>query len=630
MYRMCLLLALAGCGAKAAPKSVVPPAFRGSSSALGEAPAVAFLHRDTTFILVAANPAALDRATGWMALLRGQRADLPDLAELASAGVALDKPAGLALVDPRHDTWVAFATVADPDRLTDWIATRARGDGGAVRPSRAGEATVFLPGDDAGRAAVLRGDQILFLRTDGGTSTRDLAAVRLAALEAADSVVETDDYRNLERALDFGRDAAVYVSASWLAAGGGADVERALVLEERVAAALGAAREQNDPATAAALERQLAMVRQIAAAAARAERYRLEVGGQLGPIAIGFELTGDQLRVAAVARPAIDSAVARLLPGTRAPHPLAGAITRPAFVASAHFDPEALRELVGGWLASRGSSLDRLREAARGIGVDLDGGLLHNLTGELLFAVAGGPNRALDVTAAAGVSDPARARTLVARLGASAAAAPDGEAAIVDAGLGAPLRLAEVGGRLVASTQPALTRPLDDGAAADTLAAARLILAGWMMLGGNAPDVPPPRLIALRPDDHPAELSTAYLGLRGKLDAERARLDELRHEHDIATATHRRNLGVIVGHLELTIERDGPLYRGFGRLVSPAGTVTATARDLSDAARREAADDERRTAELADRQSDIDALERELERLRRADIDAFEKSRPPR
>lgn len=616
-----LVALAAACGSPpAAPTAPTRPGFATTS-----APALRYLYRDTAAVVLARSPRELDRQLGWGVLVDALGIEL-SLDELGAGGIDLDHPVGVAAIDPSTGTVAAFARVTDGARALAWVTELGRGRGVSLSRSRSAGADILLPESDLGLAIVGRGDSLIVITTDGPPSIRDLAAVRVASLDASDSVAETEGFRRVMPAVPHSAALVAFVDLERLTAVMAAPTDAELRIRDLIAESERRLRHTTGQ-DRVSIEHQLEILRTLADAATRQRELSTQVVGALGAIGLGATFTATDLILHAVSSPAPGTLPDRLIGRTARPLRLSQAVdAAPLLLIEAATEPRALLELLDLWLGARGSQRAAIDAAVQeATGRDLGHDLYDNLSGELGVAItADGPlsldpdvlRDRLELIVSAGVRHPDRASQLVAAVGGGS----EGRARMAWPGF-KPLHLAVTGDALVAATDPAA---IDRLAAAkpSVSASARIVLDGWLvaLLGSGEPAAP--RRVELRPDGDPAPLSPRYQALAAELEQAQNQLAERVAGYARADLERRLAIGAQLGTLTATLRRESSLVLAEGTLRSPAGTPTAA---LERVARGLAEGRDARARFEADRaalQATIDRLAKELDQTRAADIQA--------
>lgn len=598
------------------PPTPKPPAAGFATAAV---PALGYLYRDTATVLVARSPRALDQQVGLGVLgtIIGFELSLEALGE---AGLDPERPVGIATIDPSTGTVAAFAQITDGARTLAWVQGQAAARGVTLTRSRSADADILLPDGDLGLAVVVRGDSLVVLTTSGPPSVRDLAAVRVASLDAADSVAESEGFRRVMPGVPASAAIAAYVDFERLTAVMAAPSDTELRVRDLIAES-ERRRHETTGDERLAIERQLEILRALAEGASRQRKLSTDVLGALGGVGIGATFGDGVVRLHAVASPAPGTLPDRLLARTERPLRLAQVIdARPLLLIDGAAEPGALLELLDLWLGARGTeraAIDRAVEEATGRNLGHD--LYDNLTGDLGVAItADGPlsldpavlRDRLELLVTAGVGHTERAAQLVAAAG--------GDGTLAWPGF-KPLHLGVTGNQLVAATDPAARERLGQGAA-PVRAIARITLDGWLVALLVSDDPPAPRLVELRPDGNPTPLSPRYQALAAELERAQNELTELVATYARAALERRLALGAAAGSLTLTLRRDDSMVALEGTVSAPAGGPRASLARLA-----EGLDEHRRArAQLeADRsalQATIDRVAKELDQTRAADI----------
>ncbi|HUH04023.1 MAG TPA: hypothetical protein VML75_18630 [Kofleriaceae bacterium] len=617
-----LIAVMAACGSpRAAPTAPTGPGF-----ATDDAPALRYLYRDTVAVVLARSPREVDRQLGWGVIASALGRELP-LDELSDAGIDLDRPVGVAAIDPSSGTVAAFAQVTDGGRALAWVTEQSRDRGVALSPSRSAGADILLPDSDLGLAVVRRGDSLIVITTEGPPSVRDLAAVRVASLDAGDSIAETEGFRRVMPAVPAAAALAAFIDLERLTTvmAGPTDAElqvRDLIAESehRLRHATGQDR--------VSIEHQLEILRTVADASTRQRELSTRVVGALGGVGLGASFGATEVMLHAVSSPAPGTLPDRLLGRTERPLRLSQAVdAAPLLLIEATAEPRALLELLDLWLGARGGQRATIDAAVQeATGRDLGHDLYDNLSGELGVAItADGPlsldpdvlRDRLELLASAGVRHTDRAAQLVAAVGDGGGS---GRARMAWPGF-KPLHLAVVAGQLVATTDPAAIDRLA-GASAPVSASARIVLDGWLvaLLGSREP--PAPRRVEQRPDGDPTPLSPRYQALAAELEQAQNQLAERVADHARTDLERRLALGAQVGTLTATIRRQDTLVLAEGTLRSLAGTPKAAIEQLARGLGESRDARARFEADRAGLEATINRLAKELDRTRAADIQA--------
>jgi hypothetical protein len=616
-----LIAVTAACGSRpAAPSVPASPGF-----AAGDVPALRYLYRDTAAVVLARSPRELDRQLGWGVVATALGIDL-SLDELGAAGIDLDRPVGLAAIDPSSGTVAAFARVTDRGRALAWVTQQARRRGVTLSPSRSAGADLLLPDSDLGLAIVRRGDSLIVIATDGPPSVRDLAAVRVASLDAGDSIGETEGFHRVMPAVPRSAALAAFVDFERLTTMMAAPTDAELRVRDLIAESERRLRHATGQ-DRVSIEHQREILRTLADAATRQRQLSTQVIGALGGVGLGATIGTADATVHAVGSPAPGTLPDRLIGRTERPLRLSQAIdAQPLLLIEAATEPRALLELLDLWLGARGSQRAAIDAAVReATGRDLGHDLYDNLSGELGVAITtDGPlsldpdvlRDRLELIVSAGVRHSDRAAQLVAAVGDGRA----GRATMEWPGF-KPLHLAVTGDQLVAATDP---DAIDRLAAtqAPVSATARIVLDGWLvaLLGSGEP--PAPRRIELRPDGDPTPLSPRYQALAGELHQTQNQLAERVADQARTDLERRLALGAQVGSLTATLRREESLVLAEGTLRSPAGTPKAALERLVRGLGEARAARARFETDRAALEATIDRLARELDQTRAADIQA--------
>jgi hypothetical protein len=506
-----LAVALLGAcgGARRAPASPAPPAYRGQTPVLLTARAVSMLPADTWFVLAAASPRGLATALRWPESLRAHGtlrdelaaatraiagADVLDPDNLDEIGLDAASPFGLAIFAGERDAAGAlFAGVSDRGRLQAFLERALAPELGALAPRAMGEATVLVPAKAGGVAFVLRGGLVFVLAVEDAADRERLVAALATGARARSLAADPELVAAMKR-LDFGAEAAGYLAMHRLAERLIGEIDRndARVqgffrqsLEATEAEIASAEAGGADAATVGELRERLAQQKEWMAQAGRSSagtRKLLDELLPMGGIALGLGIDGAALRVSVSLRPRTGSLAARFLRHGDRPLAILRAIDDvPVFALGAHAEPGALPELVSLMLEGSGDSLEGTRVALRTfLGVDLDKDILPLLDGEMAVAVTGDRERlpasgaaedAMGLTMVAGLRDAARARALLDRVSKNPALAAAGVERPAGRGLVAPawgqrrLHIDVAGAYLVVSTDPGAAQRVAAGGA---------------------------------------------------------------------------------------------------------------------------------------------------------------------
>ena len=394
------LVAAAGAALALYLHAASSPAGTPGARAQSESEALRYLPRSAAAVAVVASPQRLLDAVGYeeMAARLGAQldplvaatramigADLFVRETYRRAGLALDAPAGAAVLDADRGVFAVFATVADRGKL-DAALSRAITD--SERHELLG-ATLLAPAESDYAAVVVRGDvAMVVVAADGGARNY---ARRLATLLPADALASDPAFADAVGELEAADDVVAWADLSGLAR---------------------AAMPACDPGVPCAAERRLVDL----------------ILTPVGRIAFGATLRPRAIELSAFAPLPADAWLARALRNAPGLPAVIAATPRPPYLlASVQVDVHAALEVVDLALRAGGDSLDGARRAVRdATGGDLDGALA-TLTGELGGLIAFAPEqlvgtsddeivRQMGIALVAGVSREDGVRALLERL----------------------------------------------------------------------------------------------------------------------------------------------------------------------------------------------------------------------
>jgi len=370
--------------APALPQKRVAALFPAEKPALADFAAASLLPKDVPIALVAPSLTAVLDDLGLGSTDEGSKAalfaalaeesvdlskDLPPASDLASFGIAVDKPCGVAWFDPSLDTLAFFATVGDEAALKARLETLRDKSHGRRVLDTVGDALVLRAKKNVTRAVVLRKGVAFWVRSrEDYKSKGDEVPSAVKALTAesdADSLAKDATFRASVDALHFGRHAGAYVTTKSLLDGTLADVKRRVASVERdlksAEEALAAAKKKSaKPADVSDLEKRVTFAeanrQRNAEILARLEARNGLLSGTLPGVALGVSIDTAAVKVKAFAPLAKDAPLRALGPVSAK----ARARAWPASVAMAgrasvdpKYVPALLERVLGEWVEAR-------------------------------------------------------------------------------------------------------------------------------------------------------------------------------------------------------------------------------------------------------------------------------------
>jgi hypothetical protein len=654
----------------------VPPAFVSGPAVLADAPAMRYLFKDTELVAMAPSPRTLAAKPALTNLARlaprlsaklagevmlGAGVDLFDPAALERAGIDLDRPIGVALLQRRSNTYAIFATLTDDKRLTGVLEATSNKLGDELDVSRAGDGLIFQPRASARLAVVLRGGLVFAVVTDGAASVRDLAAVRIASIEPRDSLAANPVFRRAATRLDFGRDVAGYLSLRFL---GAENLEQArgweqdLALEvDTIEASLEHARRTGvAPRDLERFEARRKEKKRILAMTRQAVKSRVTyvdgILGALGGIGFGLELDGALVRAkirGTLGRGTLPAGLMR--PASRPSQLVRATRAKPTLLLSLHARPAQLMELIDMWFGMSGSSLGPLKQAfAAHTKLDFERDFVALLSGEAGVATTE-ENGVAGLNIVLGVTDAGRARKLLTAVVSHPALAPfvkegkDTPRLTIPYSGQRPIHVGVAGDALVASTDPAFFERMnargdkesfarkasnpDFGKLLSLPVATVLVLdgslfRGWFQRGesrnkAKARRIPPP---SNAPESAELrEMSARVARLRAEIAMIERRRDKRADKHVAESARH-------LGTAALLVSPDGKSNLvGFGGLFVADASVEQALAQIVRLGLSFAAEDQKTARSLQLLRADHDRYYDELVQIRLRDIAEWEKTR---
>lgn len=659
------------------PGALEKAGFASSPSALGDVAALAGLPKDTLVVAVASNPVALIDALGRARLLEKYRQyyeqgvaavtaaaghNLLDPAQLPNIGVDPAKPFGVAWLDVEKETGAFFFGLTDAEKLKTWLYGMAGRHHEELGTEVVGDALIIFPKGDEETCLVLRGSLGFFVFTDRNDEYALEAARQLATLAAEGSLARSPAFTAAAKALEYGKDAAVFVNLPVLVQKGLAAADASRAEDDYYTRELAAAKERGAPADEIARLEQARLEsekwEQEARKRQQAERQLLaDLTEPVGALAFGVALGEQSLKVKGIAALPAESLLGRVLKtGSGTPAIVSALGEPPLYLAHADVDVAAYRELVLKLLATEGDDLDELaKDLAEHTGIQLEADVLANVDGRFGFAATGRLPDTLEdeetLFAAVGgalvigVKDAAKATALLERLAAMPFAAPivkrdtASKRWRIDVPEWKPVHVGVTKDAIVASTDPGFLDRAEKGETGPWLkeqATPELralfgiegTSAVWLMDGSSLGflflglsrhdwDYEPPPL-ARDPNEPPP--SAAYQQKEKELEALRKEAKDLRKQVNDAENRNLMALVRLIGPTVAVARREGGHLAVYGGQYLNAASVPAFVEQAVDTAVAEEttiAELRRKSYALDDRRYQLQA---ELERIRAEDL----------
>ncbi len=306
-----------------------PPAeatlFAPSASILADLPVLKLIPKGTPVVLAVRDPATILAKLGTLGgfaeakeplakeiddAAKDLSKDLPELAALATAGVDLNKPAGVLWTDNDLDTAAIFAAVSDEAAMKRWLEERAKQSNGKREMVTTGDAIVLRAKRDVTRAVVLRKGFVFWVRTREkfGLDPKRVtsAADAVAQTVEADSLGADATFTKAIASLAYGAQASLFVNAGRFAEAIVADRAKALETatkgldDAKAALAAAEAKKRKSAADDAKYEADNAQ-RVVTTAERRAKQVEVlaAMKDEVPAIAIGIDLGDRDMRMKA-------------------------------------------------------------------------------------------------------------------------------------------------------------------------------------------------------------------------------------------------------------------------------------------------------------------------------------------
>ncbi len=611
--------------------------------------------------------------------------NLLDPANLPQVGLDPDGPVGFAWLSVRDETVAFFASLTNVDAFKTTLYRLAGLDRVQLKTEVAGDALIVYPERDSEIVVVLRDKTAILVGGDHDEETLAWAR-RVAVIQGPDSLAQTADYKAALAGLDYGAAAAAYVNVPQFAEYLRAEFGQRLAAQANSTAAgqlraveeaerrVAEARRSGAPAdTLAFLEAEAARLRREAGppsdpwesryAARKQAEFRMvdALFGSVREFALGLGVEGPALQFQVAAAMAPDGLLARLVKSAQGLPVLVRAMReRPMFLLEGQVDPAVALELFGLALAADGDSLDEAKgEAIQRFGVDIDRDVLPLLTGRLGGAASWRSDRvfhnddeaaaALGVAFVIGINDVTKAQGVVDRVLGSAllaplvTRAPDGKRFTVIVPEWKALTVGITADAIVVGTDPSLVDRVARGEAKESfvttapnarlkalfatpgpavVSAIDLGSFAFLFMAGSIPY----RELAVREPDAigtaDVPFSARYLAKKSELEAVERQLQEVQRERDEHEFMSARKLAERAGLTAAWLQHDGKRLRIYGGQYFAAESLPALVESVvRDALALDTSGDQFRgqTSALYER---IDALRRELQQIREADLEA--------